>query len=788
LDREHFHILSVPRLLRAVRLKALPKHTLRPGHLLVALSDATTDTISKFLEYVWNLGLEGVEVAFLRNPRHGTPSHLIKLHALQRAEAFHAFCESFPGKLELYTPNRTDRRDSRFYTLFGHRFPVPGLEQLADLDRELVLLRPKNDGRVTEWITFAAGEVNFFRRAYDFVDLEIALDETPLVELREDVAPVEVPLELALVARPKTGPARLWQIDKQIDRQRRGLLDLERLRATLVAGELDEVYFAYRFEQPDKDQLNPRLIRLMQQRIGTLSHYDYAFCEPRRGHPYHLVIANRTQRQLGFSLQLADAVYYQPASWRRWGLNLYVPLHSELAPRIDDNDALPLLQRIVEGSDRSGRSDGAPVPAAECAAILWEPGRDGEIDETRVARSAPLLSQFRLLNLFQRHVAALAEQATRQQLADGIRAARQRVEDQLDLLTRELLEHVDARTTRLEHSYAQLERALASAEGLVAQVEPRLDEIRQLVLTLPDEWIKFVNGVFELHRSFVGPQLEALAEVRETVHVGKQQLRALAARGQDLSATAEKHRVHLETELNRCEETIAGHQQSQADLEKLHLRATRVFREISGLHKQLGQRLARIKKLEEEAAAMQQEIDQIKERDKKARQRHEQLKPLLAEYQQKAVQIDKQQETLNLREQTLLRQSLDLAERREQLKQRTRQVTAQLQQLEQYLATFVTRATQIEQASEQVTEQLELVGAHAQAIEMWDAQRQSWRDYLDMQYTEEDHKVAEIRRRLTDLETRDQDRGELREHVRRAQEHLARADALRQKHQRNSDS
>ncbi len=786
LERDRFHILTVAQLLRAVRLKPMPRPLLRPGRMLVALWGAQPNTLAEFLEYCWNLGLEGLEIAFLRGVRRGTPSHLVKVQAAQRVEAFHAFCESFEGRLErleLYAPLRGERGDSRFYTRWGYRFPAPGLEQLGEFDRDLILLRPQADGKraATEWITFAPGEINFFRRAYDFVDLELSLEETPLVELHEDVTPPQVPMELAMIARPKSSTIRLWQIDQQIDRQRRTLLDLEQHRASLAAGRWDEVYFAYRFEQVDEESLNPRLVRLLQQRISVLNHYDYAYCQPTSGCPYHLVLANRPQRQMGFSLQTADAVYYQPAAWRRWGLNLFLPLHSELAPQIDDNDALPLLQRILDECDRTTRDELPTLPAAECAAVLWEPGRDGAIEETRIAETVSLLSRFHLLNSFERRVAGQVEQTTRERLTEGVRAARRRVEDELDALTRELLEHIGGRTEKLEHTYTRLEESLQAAEQLVGRVEPRIEEIRKLVLTLPEQWVQFVEGVIELHRSLAQPELlqsDALAKRRLA---GRQQLRALAVRGKDLSERAEGHLARFEQEVNQHEQAIVGQQQVQTDLDQLHERATRVTAEIRSLHQRLAQRLDRIRKMERTANRMQREIDQIDDREKQTKQRLAELKPLLAEYQQKAAEIEKTDEDLSHKEQELLQQSQKLAEHRQELAERSRQLAGQLQQIEAYLTTCSARSEEIAEVAKELTEQMDLVAAHSEVIEMWDDRRQAWENHLALERQEEGRWIDRIQDALVDWETEAHVSTAVRKELELAERHLNRAKQLQEK-------
>ncbi|MFV1964629.1 MAG: hypothetical protein ACC628_04345, partial [Pirellulaceae bacterium] len=595
LDRSKFVVLTVSQLMRSVRLQPVSMEGAKFNHLLIGLYDADATVLGDFLKHVWNLGARGVEVAFVKVAGKGAfPSHFVRMYGMRHSDAFHAWCDVIRTKLEVYTPLRTDRRDNRFYSLWGYRHPVSGIDQLVEVERELVLLRPKANKKpiVTEWVTFKEGTVNFFRKAYEFTELQIELDELPLVELEEDPSENPVPLELAIIRKPKSGPNRIWQIDQQIDRQRRELQDLEMARSRLAAGEHEEVYFAYRFDQDGERELNPRLIRLLQQRIGTLNHYEYAYCEPKRGKPYHLVIANRTQRQMGFSLQPADRVYYQPAEWRQWGVNLYVPLNTELAPRVDSNDALPILQRFLEASQEVGDED--PDGIMESAAVIWESVRDERINETRVAQTAPLLSQFRLLNSFQREAAGDVEQATRQELAEGFRAARQRVDVELDNLTRELLEHVGQRAETLQTSFTELDNAVQSAETLLATIEPRVEQVREVILDLPDQWIEFVNRVIELHRAVADPEIAAAVEFREQLNVGRGDLRALAARNRDLSQAVTKHHDSLAGNLTDCDNTLAENARGREELDELLKRATAVFHEIGKMHSQVSARIQRV--------------------------------------------------------------------------------------------------------------------------------------------------------------------------------------------------
>ena len=781
LDRDQLRKMTDQDLLRAIRLMAGPAPTTGVNHVVVALWGVETTAISSLMDQVWNLGVGGIEVAFLRRAGAESPSHLLKVHGLRRFEAFKAYCEGFAGRPELYRPVRTDRRDSRFYVKWGYRFPVTGIEQLAELDRELVLLRPKTDERspAAEWITFAAGEVNFFRRAYEFVDLKIALEDVPLLELQENTDPPAVPVELALINKPTTSGMRVGQIDKQIDRQRRVLFDLERLRENLAAGQMNQMYFAYRFEQAGETELNPRLTRFMQQRISTLIHFDYAFCRPRNGRPYHLIIANRPQGNLGFSMQTADAVYYLPVAWRNYGLRLFLPLHTELAPRIDDNDALPMLQRILDNSDEQAIGDDPMTAWTDCAAILWEAARDDAIDETRVTRAASLLTQFRLLNSYERNVAGAVELNTREGLATGLRAARLRVGDELDAISREVLEHVGQRTDRLEKTCTELEDDLQAAERVVAGIEPQIGKIRELVLSLPDEWGKFVGAVVSLHRQFVEPQLEAVAEMRDRVKLGRADLKALAARGKDLSAAAESHLAGLQQELSDCEQTIAGDQRVHADIERLHVRATRVFREITTMYGRLEKRLKRTEEIEKRCKKMESDINGIKAREMTAEEKQQELKPLLAEWLQKSEEIEKRSEAVAAEEQKLRKQSEILAASRAHLKERSDEISAQLESIETYLRTYADSIDQLEQAGKVVTEELEMTKLHKDAIDDWDKQRGNWESYISGEQVEAKRRIDQIARSLADLEGGDRELGPLRRLIAEAQEHLERVETLR---------
>lgn len=139
-----------------------------------------------------------------------------------------------------------------------------------------------------------------------------------MIEASARSAEAAIPLELGPVPKPQAAVRQSRQIDQEIDRVRQSLRELEQSRAKLVGRDRDEVYFAYRFNQHGHEQLNPLLARLLQQRLGTLSHYDYAFCQQENGAEYHLVIADQPSRSVGFAMQLADRIYYQPKQWWCW--------------------------------------------------------------------------------------------------------------------------------------------------------------------------------------------------------------------------------------------------------------------------------------------------------------------------------------------------------------------------------------------------------------------------------------------------------------------------------------
>jgi hypothetical protein len=754
---ENLRVLSIDEFVHAVRLQEVTMPIRRFPHVLAALWGAEAEDLGTLLGHAWELGASSTEVAFVGQAEDERPSHLVRVSGLKHPDAFHAWCACQTRQIEIYAPVHAEQQEARYYVLWGHRYPLAGLDRLLGSDHELVLLRPQSRGRQqwTQWITYAPGDVNFFRKAYEFVDLKLGDVVAPIV-LKEDPSPQRVPMELAFVGRPRTAATRLQEVDQEIDRQRRKLQDLELTRFRLAADKPDGVYFAYRFDQPDEEHLNARLIRLMQQRLGTLAFYDYAFCEPKRGKPYHLVIANRTHRQLGLALQPADRVYYQPAQWRQWGVNLYLPLGCDLAPRIESGDSLHALLAMIEKApaETDGDDEGdRQLPAAsDCVAILWDPGAQGRIVETRIPRVASLLSQYRVLNGFHRLEAGAIRQATRRRLEESISALGETVQREADGLTEDLLTYVDQRTAALEASYGRLENQLHAAEKFVEQVEPKVQRATSVVVDLPNDWVSFVNRVIDMHRELSAPAVDAYQDLRQHVHNGRDVLFSLALRNRDLLESATRRRALLQQRIEACNQTNAEIVRANCELDDLSQRAVGAIREIQAAHALLADRIRAAESLESRAVQLQQEIDQIDTRHKAARQRLAQIKAAFDECRERTVEIQRLTQEAEAAEKSLLERGADLAQRREELKRQISQIACQLARIEQRLASFGNYSTELDRAAGVFRQQLEMVDAHAAVLDIWATQRDAWEQYVRTLLDEETQRMNEVNRAMERLQ------------------------------------
>lgn len=734
---EAFQTLSIEQLVRSVRLRQeKPKKT---GHLLLTLRGEDAEGLRKCVRQLWELGARAVEVAFVQRGGENLPSHCIRVTGMRHLSAFLSWAHGELNEAEVYAPADTDRSQARFYTSRGYQLPVLGLDRLCGLEGELVLVRPKDKSNAAQWLAFGAGQVNFFRKPHDVFDVEIALDEVMragegVTELSEAPTKDTLSLELAVVPRARSGANQVWVLDGEIDRQRRGLQELERQRGRLASGDADEVYFAYRFDQEGMNQLNPLLARMLQRRLGVLAHHEYAFCKPKGEEGYHLVLANRTQRQLGFALQLADKVYYQPSQWRRWGVNIYLPVGTELSPRVDGPDAIPLLQQLLEkAGNASGTGDTDGKSLADYSAVLWEQSGQGQIKETRVRQTAPLLEQYRLLNSFQRSTATEVAAATRKALGDGLHAARGVLKSELDGLERELLEDFTSRTVVMERTFSTMEGQLKVATDLVKKVGPGAEKVSKLILDLPKEWVTFVNRVIDTHREISDPAVAAAAKLSNQIRRGRDELSALASRNRDLGAEARNRRDRLGKQLVEAENEVRDNTGIIHEVNDLARRAVSLLKEIATLHAKLASRIQKVETAEKKAEQMQTEIDGVGQREIQVKERLAKLKALQVETEKVLVQVQAMEAEAGLQQHRLLSKSQELASKREELREKIERPLKQLEHIEEQLLVIATRTGEVDEVFNRLGEEVQMINSHAEAVQLWEQQRRTWTDHMEGQ-------------------------------------------------------
>jgi hypothetical protein len=722
---QEFKESTIEKILRCVLLRPADGHSPAADHMLLALWHARGEDVAALLRSILELGVRNVEVAFTRADGANAPTHLVRLQGLKHPDALSSWLNQPNANLGVYSPVGGWGSQARFYAPWGYRFPLPGLDRICRLDTELVLLHLTDLRKPPRWISFPPGQLNIFRKLHEIVDLEIGHTES-MLEIEESDIRARVPIELAIVRRPRGGPTRLWQIDRTIDRQRAALGDLEVLRGRIAAGETEESYYAYRFEQDDANGLNASLIRLMQQRVSTLAGYDYSYCRPERGTPFHLVIANRSERQTGFSVQPADRVYYQPATWRRWGVNLFLPHGWELAPRIDTSEAAPLLLAWLDRAGRSVRPGQSADNERELSAVLWDAGEDGSIVETRVVETVPLLSSYRLLNSFQQDLAANIEMATQTRMLAGLQAARETVQVDLDTVERDLLEHVGKRASAIEASYGEMESQIASAERLVTQVTPKVGVVTEMVLRLPGEWVEFVNGVVELHRKLSDPTIDGYERLRQAVRRGRDDLRSLALAGRDLAAATARERGRLADQMAACDQASEEARVQAKELDGQAVRAARLVAEIGKMHSRLAKRLKQIEAAVEKANKLQAEIDDVDSRQKEVEERLTRLQALHAEAEKTAAKVQAQEGEAATQQRAVLNRAADLASRRENLTQSLLRSAQQLERMERLLGEVGTASAEVEQLCKALESRWEMLRAHARAAEEWARRKADW--------------------------------------------------------------
>ncbi len=765
--------ISIERLLRMLALKvAKPGRT--AGSLLLALWGASSETLCGVVANLWNLGAAGMELAFLQgHTRHSTPTHLIRVHGLRHIDALHSWVASEKETLEIYLRSGRTLGNTEFYILADYQFPVPSLDRLLQINAELVLIRPGTESKTPEWRTFTAGELRFFRKPHEILDLQASFRELPLLEAVAGEPTQAIPLSLAVIPKPRGADRQYWQIDQELDRCRRTLRELEQKRARLVGRDRDEVYFAYRFQQSSEDGLNPLLVRLMQQRLGTLSGYDHAYCQPKNSAPFHLIIANRSCRALGFALQMADRIYYQPKQWRNWGVNLFLPLDTELAPLIDSNDAIPLLQRILDSTSKLRDDEGDGGDYREWEAILWEPDENGVIYETRVKQKRPLLAQFRLLNSFQNRVARDVDAQTRQRLADALHATRAKLTDNLQEIERDILSYAAREADRIEADFTDMHARLSKADQLMTQLKPQVDEVCTRLLQAPQNWLDFVNLVVRTHRELTQPALDEFQQARRViVSIQTILLKTLTPRGRNLVAAAQEGVTHLQQRLLEFDQLKDGMLTHFTDLEQLGSRAAVILAEVQRTADQIGDRLQAVRDTEQRISIMQREIAEIHERETVVRDQHERIHTQRVEVETIAAESDKRQTEIRESEAKVTQLTAELGRLKLELNQRGAAASARLGQLAQQLVQVRSQSESMHQLSKEINEQVGFVDRHSEAVTLWQDYRFSWESALTKKCHElsetigkMEHVLSQTRHRSSELDQLGTDVSSLRSRI-----------------------
>ena len=305
---------------------------------------------------------------------------------------------------------------------------------------------------------------------------------------------------------------------------------------------------------------------------------------------------------MGFSLEMADQVYYQPAPWRRAGLNLFLPFGFELAPRIDTDDSLPIVQRMMVEADSPERRRRLQIEEqpriVDCRAVLWSM-EEGQLRELRVADVAPLHEEFQLLNQFQRQVATRVADTTRARLEQSVRTAQARVGENLDVMASDLLTYLRERTGQLVGRYNSMSDSLTQAEQDVAHAEASVQAVTELLARLPATWSDFLEAVLRVHDAVTRPQARGWREVQERHAASVETLRQLTGQQGDLLTQANRRREQVTEHVEQCRTSAGNAQQTARDLDALTTRASDVVQSVQRLHQRLQQRLQSIQNQEQ---------------------------------------------------------------------------------------------------------------------------------------------------------------------------------------------
>jgi hypothetical protein len=727
--------VELAKFLRRIRLQPLSAQV-ASDRLLLALWGFDTKQLREALLVLNDIATARCEVAFIEAGTPDMPSFLIRLQGLTHPDAVLSWAAGSKGKVEVFVPYQAEVH-AGFYVRHGYRFPVAGLDTLADVQSELVLLRPTEKG-AAQWVVFAEKQLHFFRKMHEVLGAEVSATESPLLELREGQCANRLPLELALVGDGEGTPLRLWQLDRVIDLQRQKLNELERRRLRLASGKFGDVYFAYRFEQRGADRLNPLLIRFLQQRLGILAEYEYTWCQPADGPGYHLLVAQRTERQLGFGVQLADAVYFQPEEYRRWGVNLYLPVGRRLVPGLGVDDAVPLLQQLLEKTQTH-----------DASAILWDDLGAGKVLETRVLETQPLLSQFRVLNAFQRAEARQVAEQTRKTLIDQLRQTRESLTLSCRDIEQDILTYIGARCEEIETTYKDLNEKVVKAESELVCYEPEVARVADFIEHIPNLWADFVRAVVDLNRQLGRDRQEAYENLRNEYVYEHRRLRAIAACHRDLAAqiqlAVDKVAIDhdaLAKDLSQAAETLRQGREVNAKLFGICV-------EIRDAFEKLAVRLKAIAAVQQKADRIQTAIDSVDQQEREARERLKRLETIREQMRDREDKLKQTQAEVQAKEIDSVSKAAELTRAEDALVQRLRDAAARLQRLEEDLQRIVAESRQTDELFAAIDEEAEMLRRRAGIVDRWQTHAAAWADYLNAQYGGLHQKDGQARAKAT---------------------------------------
>ena len=730
-------------LLQGIRLLT-SAHAPRPGRIVLALNDE--EATGPLIDWLWERGARQADIAFIspQTPRYRS---IVRVSGLRELQELQFPPDELVDRFEAFAPVRSGHREPRCFVRLGFTFPLPDVEQLIPSDRELILIRPQNPedaARGQEWITFPRGELTFFRRAVECLNpemeskLELSGRSSRLVELHENPEPDVPTIRLSLTPREETTSAGVDALRLEIERQHQKLAELTAALRMRSDSEQQDVYFAYRFSEPDGPRtLNPSFASFMQQRVAVLGQYTYARCESDGS---HLVVSQRPQSREGFLLQHADRVYYQPAAWRSAAVPLFLPWGTELRPRMNFRDSVEFVGRLLEQS---------PESEAPCSHVLWDIDDFGDIVETRIEETKPLLEQFRLLNSFRLEVARDVDAGTRRQLAEELAVERARTDAQIDELTQTLYDHVSERTAQLELDHRQMEGELAAAREVTDRVRPFARDLAARLNRIPQEWAKFLTTIIDFHKGVVGEEVEAFVAVRQRFRISGSDMRVLAARGGQLATRAEEQKRRLDHQLEVTRQAVRDSMESTRDLEAAAPQVNRVIHEIGVMYAQLEPLLAEIARQEAIADAQEREVSEYEARRRLADERLERIRPAWERVQREQENLARQEREVAEREGLLERRSTELEIRRERHRARLDVIAKQLASIERNLLVLKEDDGRAERESERLTEVAGEIEAQVAVLELWDERR---RDYAASTAQRLGNVTSETERRRSELE------------------------------------